>query len=108
MAFPDGLTEHFPEGQVAIEMGLQSYLAVCLRGADGTRLGHLGVLDAGPMEAEEEDVAALRIFASRAAAELERRRQVAAPGRRERGWSRPPTPSGGGSGATCTTARSSG
>jgi signal transduction histidine kinase len=59
-------------------MGLQSYLAVCLRGAGGTHLGHMAVLDARPMEADDDDLAALRIFASRAAAELERRRQAAA------------------------------
>jgi signal transduction histidine kinase len=59
-------------------MGLESYLAVCLRAADGTHLGHMAVLDARPMEADDEDVAALRIFAARAAAELERRRQAAA------------------------------
>jgi signal transduction histidine kinase len=37
-----------------------------------------GLLDGRPMEASEEDVAALQIFAARAAAELERRRQAAA------------------------------
>ena len=78
VAFPDALTKIFPEDQIAIDMGLESYLAVCLRGADGTHLGHLAVLDGRPMEAEEDDLAALRIFASRAAAELERRRQAAA------------------------------
>jgi signal transduction histidine kinase len=78
VAFPDALTKRFPEDEAAIEMGLQSYLAVCLRGADGAHLGHMAVLDARPMEAADEDVVALRIFASRAAAELERRRQAAA------------------------------
>ena len=78
VAFPDALTKRFPEDKAAIEMGLQSYLAICLRGADGTHLGHMAVLDASPMEADDEDIAALRIFASRAAAELERRRHVAA------------------------------
>ncbi|HET8756457.1 MAG TPA: GAF domain-containing sensor histidine kinase [Solirubrobacteraceae bacterium] len=76
--FPQALTERFPEARPAIEMGLESYLAVCLRAADGTHLGHVGVMDAGPMEAEDDDVAAMRIFASRAAAELERRQQAAA------------------------------
>jgi signal transduction histidine kinase len=37
----------------------------------------MAVLDARTMEADEEDLAALRIFAARAAAELERRRQAA-------------------------------
>jgi signal transduction histidine kinase len=78
VAFPDALTKRFPEDKAAIEMGLQSYLAVCLRGADGSHLGHMAVLDARPMEADDEDIVALRIFASRAAAELERRRQAAA------------------------------
>jgi signal transduction histidine kinase len=78
VAFPDALTELFPEARPAIEMGLESYLAVCLRGAGGTHLGHLGVMDARPLTAADDDVAAMRIFASRAAAELERRRQAAA------------------------------
>jgi signal transduction histidine kinase len=78
VAFPEALTQRFPEAKPAIDMGLESYLAICLRAADGTHLGHLAVMDAGKMEAEEEDVAAMRIFASRAAAELERRHQAAA------------------------------
>jgi signal transduction histidine kinase len=78
VAFPEALTKRFPEDKAAIEMGLESYLAVCLRGADGSHLGHMAVLDARPMEADDDDLAALRIFASRAAAELDRRRQAAA------------------------------
>jgi signal transduction histidine kinase len=78
VAFPAALTSRFPEAKPAIEMGLESYLAVCLRAADGTHLGHMAVMDAGPMEAGDDDVAAMRIFASRAAAELERRQQAAA------------------------------
>ena len=78
VAFPEALTRRFPEAKPAIDMGLESYLAVCLRAADGTHLGHMGVMDAGPMQAGDDDVAAMRIFASRAAAELERRHQAAA------------------------------
>jgi signal transduction histidine kinase len=78
VAFPEALTTRFPEAQPAIEMGLESYLAVCLRAADGTHLGHMAVMDARPMDAGDDDVAAMRIFASRAAAELERRHQEAA------------------------------
>jgi signal transduction histidine kinase len=78
VAFPEALTKRFPEAKPAIEMGLESYLAICLRAADGTHLGHLAVMDAGRMAAGDDDVAAMRIFASRAAAELERRRQAAA------------------------------
>jgi signal transduction histidine kinase len=78
VAFPDALTQRFPEAKPAIDMGLESYLAVCLRAADGTHLGHMAVMDAGEMTAGDDDVAAMRIFASRTAAELERRRQAAA------------------------------
>jgi signal transduction histidine kinase len=78
VAFPEALTTLFPEAKPAIDMGLESYLAICLRAADGTHLGHMAVMDAGPMQAGEDDVAAMRIFASRAAAELERRHQAAA------------------------------
>jgi GAF domain-containing protein len=78
VAFPDALTKRFPEAKPAIDMGLESYLAICLRAADGTHLGHLAVMDAGSMAAGDDDVAAMRIFASRAAAELERRHQAAA------------------------------
>ena len=77
VAFPEALTKRFPEAKPAIEMGLESYLAVCLRAADGTHLGHMAVMDAGRMEAGDDDVAAMRIFASRAAAEMERRQQAA-------------------------------
>jgi signal transduction histidine kinase len=78
VAFPEALTTRFPEAKPAIDMGLESYLAICLRAADGTHLGHMAVMDAGPMLAADDDVAAMRIFASRAAAELERRYQAAA------------------------------
>jgi signal transduction histidine kinase len=76
VAFPEALTTRFPEAKPAIDMGLESYLAVCLRGVDGTHLGHMAVMDAGAMSAGDSDVAAMRIFASRAAAELERRQQA--------------------------------
>ena len=63
---PRGAGERFPEAEIAINLGLQSYLAVCLRSSDDVHLGHLAVLDSRPMEADEEDAAALRIFAARA------------------------------------------
>ena len=78
VAFPQELTKRFPGAKPAIDMGLESYLAICLRASDGTHLGHMAVMDARPMHAGDDDVAALRIFASRTAAELERRHQAAA------------------------------
>jgi signal transduction histidine kinase len=78
VSFPEALTERFPGARTAVEFGLHSYVAVCLTSSEGVHLGHIAVLDARPMEAGEQDVAALRIFASRAAAELERRNQARA------------------------------
>ena len=78
VAFPEELTKRFPGAKPAIDMGLESYLAICLRASDGTHLGHMAVMDARPMHAGDDDVAAMRIFASRTAAELERRHQAAA------------------------------
>jgi signal transduction histidine kinase len=78
VSFPEALVSRFPEDQVAIDLGLESYLAVCLRDSANAHLGHLAVLDSRRMDAAEEDVAVLRIFAARASAELERRNQAAA------------------------------
>ena len=71
--YEQGVIERFPEDEMVVQLGLDSYLAVTLRGSDGTHLGHLGVLAAAPLRASEENVAAMRIFAARAAAEVERR-----------------------------------
>ena len=68
VAFPAELTKRFAEAKPAIDMGLESYLAVCLRAADGTHLGHMAVMDAHPMDPADHDVAAMRLFSSRAAA----------------------------------------
>src|SRR3954452_25619073 len=75
VSFPEALAERFPEDEIVVDLGLQSYLAVCLKSSQGVHLGHLAVLDSRPMEANEEDATALRIFAARAGAELERRNQ---------------------------------
>ena len=75
VAFPEALHERFPQAQIAINLGLESYLAVCLKSSENVHLGHLAVLDTRPMEADQQDANALRIFAARASAELERRNQ---------------------------------
>jgi signal transduction histidine kinase len=75
VAFPEALSERFPQAEIAINLGLQSYLAVCLKSSENVHLGHLAVLDSRPMESSEQDAAALKIFAARASAELERRNQ---------------------------------
>src|ERR687891_424932 len=83
VSYTDGVRERFPEDEMVVELGLDSYLAVALRGADGAHIGHLGVLAAAPLAPDPEKVAALRIFAARAASELERRRHERALRERE-------------------------
>jgi signal transduction histidine kinase len=75
VSYPAGVMQRFPDDEMVVRLRLDSYLAVALRGADGAHLGHLGVLAAASLDAGEERVAALRIFAARAAAEIERRRR---------------------------------
>jgi PAS domain S-box-containing protein len=66
---PTGVSEKFPKDE-----GVESYLGVPLRAADGDVLGHLAVFDTKPMPAEPRLLYTFQIFAARAAAELERLR----------------------------------
>ncbi|MEA3278269.1 MAG: AAA family ATPase [Pseudomonadota bacterium] len=70
--YPAGLEERFPK-----EKGLESYLGVPMHGADREVLGHLAVLDDEPLEQSPDNESLLRIFATRAGAELERQRAQA-------------------------------
>ncbi|WP_051221405.1 sensor histidine kinase [Conexibacter woesei] len=74
VAYAEGVIERFPEDEMVVELGLDSYLAVAMRGSDGAHLGHLGVLASAGLRPDDDRVHALRIFAARAAAEVERRR----------------------------------
>jgi len=115
VAIPTGTPAAFPDDPFAARHGLEGYLAIVVRGGDGERLGYLGVMSSGELDAGEEAIAVLGIFASRAGAEIERRRHEAALRAREREVAvsahascRSPTRSAAASAATCTTARSSG
>ena len=67
----------YPEDAWLGEIGAESYMAVPLLGADGSALGHLGVLHDAPMETSEEKLAVLQAFAIRAAGELQRNNEHA-------------------------------
>jgi signal transduction histidine kinase/uncharacterized protein YhfF len=75
---PTGSVARFPRAGFLARNGLEGYLAVPMRGASGSIVGYVCVLSRGRLEAGEEELAVLRIFAARAAAELERRRDEAA------------------------------
>jgi PAS domain S-box-containing protein len=68
--YPAAVSQRFPEDQRSV--GIESYLGVPLLDAQGKHLGHLAVFDDRPMPAEPRRLFIFRIFADRAAAELER------------------------------------
>jgi signal transduction histidine kinase/uncharacterized protein YhfF len=78
VAFPEGTRRAFPGDTFVVRHGLDGYLAIVMRGAHGERLGYIGVMARDRLEATEEERAALTIFASRAGAEVERRRHETA------------------------------
>lgn len=62
----------FPEDRWLQEVGIESYLAIPLFDSASNPIGHLGVMDTEPMTDVGARDSILRVFASRAAAELER------------------------------------
>ena len=71
---PEGVRARFPQDRLMVEAGIEGYLGLPLRAADGSVLGLLAVFDTRPLPAEPRRLAVGRIFADRAAAELERLR----------------------------------
>ena len=58
--------------QTVANLGAESYRGVPLIGLSGRHMGHLAVLDTKPMEEKQRFIHTMQIFATRAAAELER------------------------------------
>ncbi|WP_422931801.1 sigma 54-interacting transcriptional regulator [Singulisphaera sp. PoT] len=71
---PLGVRGKFPEDRGLTELGIESYLGVPLLDGEGNVLGHLAVFDERPMPPEPRRLFIFRIFAARAAVELERLR----------------------------------
>ena len=71
---PLGVQGKFPGDQGLIDLGIESYLGVPLLDGEGNVLGHLAVFDERPMPPEPRRLFIFRIFATRAAVELERLR----------------------------------
>jgi PAS domain S-box-containing protein len=66
--YPSGLQIKYPE----TEPGIESYLGVPLVARDSRILGHLCALDEAPLPDDQRRLVIFRIFAARAAAELDR------------------------------------
>jgi PAS domain S-box-containing protein len=69
---PSKLRELYPHVQLIQDIGVDSYCGVPLVDSTGKILGHLAVMDSGPMPDEQLVQSILTIFATRATAELER------------------------------------
>ena len=72
--YPHGVRAMFPLDQGLVDLGIESYLGVPLLDQDRNVLGHLAVFDDRPMPPEPRLLFIFRIFATRAAVELERLR----------------------------------
>ncbi|MEB3212225.1 MAG: PAS domain S-box protein, partial [Leptolyngbyaceae bacterium] len=69
--------QQFPNAAVVAAMGADSYLGVALKNTQGQRIGNLCILDSKPIQNPEWAKQILSVFATRAAAELERQRAIA-------------------------------
>ncbi|MBI4660953.1 MAG: PAS domain S-box protein [Verrucomicrobia bacterium] len=76
-SYPDRVQQRFPNDRMLVDLGLESYVGMPLMDSAHRAFGVLAVLDTRPMSHLSFAEATLQIFASRAAAELERRRAEA-------------------------------
>ena len=72
-SYPERLQVLFPQDEGLVALGAQSYAGVPLINDAGNILGHLVVIDDKPRVFSEQAFSFLRIFATRAGAELERK-----------------------------------
>jgi PAS domain S-box-containing protein len=72
--YPDRVIDLFPDDADLHSLNAVSYAGVPLLKSDGTVLGHLSALDTKPLELVPDLESVFRIFADRAAAELNRLR----------------------------------
>ena len=72
--YREGLQTLFPLDTGLVDWEAQSYLGVPMFDSAGNIIGHIAILDDKPMEHDPHAIDLVKIFASRAAAELKRQR----------------------------------
>lgn len=79
VSFPDHVADQFPADGGLTHLGVQGFVGTALRGANGSSLGILVVMSRRPIAKQKVPLwrSTLEIFASRAAAEIERSRSEA-------------------------------
>jgi len=71
--YQDSVQALFPRDTDLATLGAVGYLGIALTGSSGKTIGHLCIVDDKPLPGELRSAPLLRVFASRAAAELERK-----------------------------------
>ncbi len=74
MLVNDQLVERYPEDTMLRDLGLRSYASVRLQDSDGQTMGLMIIMHSATMPSEYKIEPTLRIFAARAAAEIEKHR----------------------------------
>ncbi len=69
---PSGAANRFPATPLMLELGVEAYVGRRLDAPDGTPIGHICVIYREPLQHTDLACSMLRIFAARAAAELQR------------------------------------
>jgi formate hydrogenlyase transcriptional activator len=72
--YPDELGTRFPNDRLVTRWGARSYCGVPVLDAQGRVFGHVAIFDDKPMPDGPRSIAAMRIFAARVRAEVERLR----------------------------------
>jgi formate hydrogenlyase transcriptional activator len=72
--YPREIQALYPDEPGLAALGVESYLGVPLKTALGAVVGHLVVMDSKPRSFDDQEIATIQIFATRACAELERQR----------------------------------
>ena len=70
--YREGLQALFPRDKYLVDWHAESYLGVPMLDSGGRVIGHIAVLDDKPMEVDSKAIDLVKIFASRASAELKR------------------------------------
>jgi formate hydrogenlyase transcriptional activator len=72
--YKEGLQALFPLDTGLVDWQAESYLGVPMLDSEGRVMGHIAILDDKPMERDPHAIDLVKIFASRAAAELKRQK----------------------------------
>jgi formate hydrogenlyase transcriptional activator len=72
--YPKEVQRLYPGDAGLAALGVESYLGIPIKNALGPVVGHLVVMDSKPRQYGDEEISIIKIFATRACAELERQR----------------------------------